>query len=56
MDVLHENLVLCPLPKDFSLSNLVIPPLVFTILGDSSRKAENEQESSSSSDSEGESG
>ncbi|CAD6209940.1 unnamed protein product [Miscanthus lutarioriparius] len=37
---------------DFSLSNLVIPPLVFTILGDSSRKAENEQESSSSSDSE----
>lgn len=56
MDVLHENLVLCPLPKDFSLSNLLIPPFIFSILGNSSRKAENEQESSSSSDSEGESG
>ena len=55
MDVLHENLVLCPLPKDFSLSNLLIP-LIFSILGNSSRKPENEQESSSSSDSEGESG
>jgi hypothetical protein len=56
MDVLHENLVLCPLPKDFSLSNLLILPLIFSVLGNSSREDENEQESSSSSYSEGESG